>query len=751
MFNKSKKKKKQEALKELIEDSVEDLQALEEDEELEELEFHRQSTIQSQITRGTALMMAIVAIIAALFIFFLGRAFLINNVQKQLLDGAQSNSLFVHLSLNARAKFMQQLGNNSVIRAAKSSPSKSIQGMIKKIIVDSPDIEGIWIINANGNVVHSNKMRATGTSVEWADTLNQNYKGSDWYTLCKSGATPRFYPDKAGLSTKDTNLPQNLYMWTQGITGGGCIVLFENAIHLSKDVYRKLIFLRKLMKSVSIQAHILSDSGKAYWSSDYEWKEYVEEASEDNPLGNIVKSKDQGETQTKVNGKDVVIAWSKIKTQLYAQETLHWDGTVVLQVEMPDVMAPLQILLIVLIFTVIFVTGVVSYVAFTVSRRIIHTPLLTIENALEEIGSGNLSLEHIQTDDKGDIGYLAFGLNHMLEKVKGLIQLVVDSGHDVMQTSKRLFVNIGTVQKSSLEQTSILSTASTSVKIFTNVSKDIDSLAEKQLEGAEANRSAMAILQESFEESKEGRTAITSGMQNVVQKSNSGLSTIDDFASSIEKISDSSKRIRGIIGVIDDIADQTNLLALNASIEAARAGKHGKGFSVVANEVSELAKRSARSAEEIATLIKETVRQVMDVSKKVDNARGFFDQIVTLMADLQGRVNQMDAFFHQQEQSIKDTAQRAQFVAKLANNIKDSALEQSETAGNLDEQMTAANNITSANVAEIERVDEILQLFMEKIHLLISAANQFKLSENGEIEQSYIAAEELEEEKAVEK
>jgi methyl-accepting chemotaxis protein len=122
--------------------------------------------------------------------------------------------------------------------------------------------------------------------------------------------------------------------------------------------------------------------------------------------------------------------------------------------------------------------------------------------------------------------------------------------------------------------------------------------------------------------------------------------------STMDTISQRSRQIHDIIGVIDGIAFQTNILALNAAVEAARAGEQGRGFAVVAGEVRNLAQRSAQAAKEIKTLIGTSVDSVDTGSRQVADVGRTMNEIVTSVQKVTGMISEITAAAGEQSNGI---------------------------------------------------------------------------------------------------
>jgi methyl-accepting chemotaxis protein len=137
------------------------------------------------------------------------------------------------------------------------------------------------------------------------------------------------------------------------------------------------------------------------------------------------------------------------------------------------------------------------------------------------------------------------------------------------------------------------------------------------------------------------------------QVASTGGDVVNQVVVTMRGISDSSRRIGDIIGVIDGIAFQTNILALNAAVEAARAGEQGRGFAVVASEVRNLAQRSAGAAKEIKALIQRSVEQVDVGTGLVDQAGKTMGEVVTSIRQVSDLVAQISAASVQQSSGVQ--------------------------------------------------------------------------------------------------
>ncbi|MBY4867362.1 PAS domain S-box protein [Burkholderia sp. Bp9017] len=177
-----------------------------------------------------------------------------------------------------------------------------------------------------------------------------------------------------------------------------------------------------------------------------------------------------------------------------------------------------------------------------------------------------------------------------------------------------------------------------------------------------------------------------------------GGQAVSEVVATMSDITDSSRKIADIIGVIDGIAFQTNILALNAAVEAARAGEQGRGFAVVAGEVRALAQRSANAAKEIKTLIGASVERVESGARRVDDAGRTMEDIVT----------------------------QVKRVSDLIAEISSSTAEQSTGVAQVDQAVVHLDNITQQNAALVEQSAAASESLKQQATRLVDAVNVFR-------------------------
>jgi methyl-accepting chemotaxis protein len=191
-------------------------------------------------------------------------------------------------------------------------------------------------------------------------------------------------------------------------------------------------------------------------------------------------------------------------------------------------------------------------------------------------------------------------------------------------------------------------------------------------------------------------SSLASGASDIAEH---GGKVVAQVVQTMALISNCSKKIVDIIGVIEGIAFQTNILALNAAVEAARAGEQGRGFAVVAGEVRSLAQRSAQAAREIKTLIGDSVTHVDNGSQLVVDA---------------GR-------------TMQDIVQAVKRVSSLLEQISTASVEQSMGIEHVNQAMLQMDKATQQNAAMVEQATGTAETLIQEARQLQSAVGEFRL------------------------
>lgn len=303
--------------------------------------------------------------------------------------------------------------------------------------------------------------------------------------------------------------------------------------------------------------------------------------------------------------------------------------------------------------------------------------LMQARNAMYEIAAGNGDLTK-KLDDEGndEVSQIARSFNLFVQKLNLILCDIRQRSEDMLQIANEISQGNRSLSERTEEAASSLQqTAASMEQICITVS---------QSEGLaiEANIAADCASQLALH----------------------GGSVVADAASTMASISDSSKRIADIIGVIDGITAQTNILALNAAVEAARAKEHGRGFAVVAGEVRVLAQRCAHAASEIKQLVDGSA---VTINEGVDLASAA-------------------------KTSMDETVQRVRAVSTLVTRISVAAREQSDGIGQVNRAVQQLDDMTQQNAALVEESSAIADLLKEHAIELSGLIAEFRLTENAQ-------------------
>lgn len=344
-------------------------------------------------------------------------------------------------------------------------------------------------------------------------------------------------------------------------------------------------------------------------------------------------------------------------------------------------------------------------IAFFISTFNIVQPLHKLKVLMSKAGTGDLKVEaHIRTRD--EIAELAASFNQMIKAQGQIVSQVRSGAREMAASSERMAVSTQQISAATQQINSSI--------------QEVAMGADKQYVSLTEAYEAFMNLSELIQQAKEQANSSSENAYLTMRTADKGRAKVNDTIHAINIISNTtehtyevlnildnlSNKIGNIIGTINSLAEQTNLLALNATIEAARAGEHGKGFAVVADEVRKLSEQSNKGAQEIGSLVNEMIIQTRQAVKSinegklaVDNGARIaedtdkaFKEIINAVEQIVTNISEIAAVTEKQVTTSEQVVGYLENVAHITNTTSSNS---QEVASSVEEETETIQRLAS--------------------------------------------------------
>lgn len=334
---------------------------------------------------------------------------------------------------------------------------------------------------------------------------------------------------------------------------------------------------------------------------------------------------------------------------------------------------------------------------YTVSRYITRA-VDALLASMKRVASGDLQVS-LQSKSKDELGQLFLAANQMVVRLKTLLGTIRETGGELKGAAETIN-QIGEENANAIDQQrSEISHVATAINEMTSSIQEVsNNVSETDTSTRQADQLAVQGQQANHEVSK-AVESLELNMQAIIE--------------SIESLKGESEHIGRVLDVIRTIADQTNLLALNAAIEAARAGEHGRGFAVVADEVRTLARRTQGSTDEIENMIA-TLRNSIASAVGVINESESGLKLVVVAKDTA-------------EKTINDIKQSLTAIAEMMTQVASATEEQGNVSEEISSNITSIDDAAEKTSHRAARASESSQSLVRIARRLDEQLGEFKL------------------------